>query len=107
MKYNFDIVYNRKNTKSAKWDMTKMLFGSEDVIPMWVADMDFPAAKPIVEALKKRAEHPFYGYSYPGDELTNVVVQRMKKKYNWKIKPEWIVFTPGVVPALNVAVRSL
>ena len=74
---------------------------------MWVADMDFPVAKPITDALKKRIEHPFYGYTQPGSSVVNSVVERLKRKFNWDIDPEWIVFTPGVVPALHVAVRSL
>ena len=74
---------------------------------MWVADMDFPTAQPIVDALIKRAEHPYYGYTQPGPGVSEAIVERMERKYNWKIKPEWIVFTPGVVPALNVAIRSL
>ncbi|HEX7476137.1 MAG TPA: PatB family C-S lyase, partial [Dehalococcoidales bacterium] len=107
MKYDFDIICDRKNTNCAKWDAVKSLFGSEDVIPMWVADMDFPVADPIVEALKQRAEHPFYGYTQPGPGVVDAVVERMKKKFNWQIQPEWVVFTPGVIPALNVAVRML
>jgi len=82
-------------------------FGSDDLIPMWVADMDFPVAQPITDALKKRVEHPFYGYTQPGSSVINSVVDRLKRKFNWDIDPEWIVFTPGVVPALHVAVRSL
>jgi cystathionine beta-lyase len=107
MRYDFDTICDRKGTSCAKWDALKMVFGSEDVIPMWVADMDFPVAEPIVEALKKRAQHPFYGYTQAGPGVTEAVVERMKRKFNWAIKPEWIVFTPGVVPALNVAVRAL
>jgi len=107
MKYNFDQVCDRKNTDCAKWDSVQSIFGCEDVIPMWVADMDFPVAPPIVEALKKRAEHPFYGYTMPGAGVVQAVVERMQRKYDWSIKPEWVVFTPGVVPALNVAVRML
>jgi cysteine-S-conjugate beta-lyase len=72
-----------------------------------VADMDLPVAKPIIDALEKRVEHPFYGYTEPGTSVINSVVERMKRKFDWNIKPEWIVFTPGVVPALHVAVRSL
>ena len=98
---------DRSNTNCSKWDAVKSLFGREDVIPMWVADMDFPVAKPIVEALKKRAEHEFYGYTMPGPVLSEAVVDRMERKFNWKIEPEWVVFTPGVVPALGVAVRSV
>lgn len=87
--------------------MMDSVFGSEDLIPMWVADMDFPVAKPITDALKKRVEHPFYGYTQPGSKVIGSIVERMKLKFNWNIKPEWVVFTPGVVPALHVAVRSL
>jgi cystathionine beta-lyase len=87
--------------------MVKMLFGSEDVIPMWVADMDFPAAQPIVEALQQRAAHPFYGYSMGGKGVTEAVVDRVKRKYGWKIEPEWVVYTAGVVSALTIAVKAL
>ncbi len=107
MKYDFDQVHSRRNTNCAKWDSLGALFGSEDVIPMWVADMDFPTAKPIVEALKKRTEHEFYGYTHPGLSHYEAVVHRMQKKFSWKIQPEWVVFTPGVIPALNVAIRAL
>ena len=107
MKYDFDQVCDRKNTDCAKWDSVQSIFGCEDVIPMWVADMDFPVAPPIVEALKKRAEHAFYGYTMPGAGVVQAVVDRMQRKFDWRIKPEWVVFTPGVVPALNVAVRML
>ena len=107
MKYDFDQICNRKNTDCLKWDMMEPIFGSGDLIPLWVADMDLPVAKPITEALKNRVEHPFYGYSQAGASVINSIVERMKRKFNWDIKPEWIVFTPGVVPALHVAVRSL
>jgi cysteine-S-conjugate beta-lyase len=107
MQYDFDQECDRQNTNCAKWDSVKVVFGQEDVIPMWVADMDFPVAQPIVEALRKRAEHPYYGYTQPGPNIHEVLVERLQRKFNWKIKPEWIVFTPGVVPALNVAIRSL
>jgi cystathionine beta-lyase len=107
MKYDFDQVHSRLNTNCAKWDARKFLFGSEDVIPMWVADMDFPTAQPIVEALETRAAHPFYGYSMSGQGLTKSVVDRVQRKYGWKIKPEWVVFTPGVVAALTIAVKAL
>ncbi len=107
MKYDFNQQCNRKKTDCLKWDLMESIFGSEDLIPMWVADMDFPVAQPIIDALKKRVEHPFYGYTQPGSSVISSVVERMKRKFNWDINPEWIVFTPGVVPALHVAVRSL
>lgn len=107
MKYDFNRICDRKNSNCIKWDFVQYIFGHDDVIPMWVADMDFPVAPPIVEALKRRAEHEFYGYTAAGAEIIQSVVDRIWNKYAWKIKPEWIVFTPGVVPALNVAVRTL
>jgi cysteine-S-conjugate beta-lyase len=107
MKYDFDRVCSRLNTDCAKWDAVKAIFGSEDVIPMWVADMDFPAARPIIEALKKRAEHEFYGYTQPGPKLMETIVDRMQRKFNWRIEPEWIVLTPGVIPAIYAAIKAL
>jgi len=107
MKYDFDKICSRQGTGCAKWDAVKAIFGSEDVIPMWVADMDFPAAQPIVEALKKRAAHEFYGYSHAGPEMIEAVVDRLQRKFDWKIEPEWVVLTPGVIPALNIAIRAL
>jgi cysteine-S-conjugate beta-lyase len=106
MRYNLDDVCDRKGTDCSKWDYVKPIFGHEDVLPLWVADMDFPAAQPIVEALKKRAEHPFYGYTQPGSNVIESVVERLKHKFGWKIEPEWVVFTPGVIPALNIAIRA-
>ena len=107
MKYDFDMICSRKGTSCSKWDELQKVFGSDDLIPMWVADMDFPAAKPVAEAIQERATHEFYGYTEAGNNLTEAVVERMKKKFDWRIKPEWVVFTPGVIPALNVAVRAL
>jgi len=107
MKYDFDKIYPRHNTDCVKWDTIKKIFGSEDVIPMWVADMDFPAARPVVDALKERAAHEFYGYTQPSASLIDSVVCRLERKFGWRIQPEWIVFTPGVIPAISVAIRSL
>jgi cystathionine beta-lyase len=105
MKYDFDRVIDRIGSDSSKWDV-KSVFGSSDIIPLWVADMDFPIAKPITEAIRKRAEHEIYGYGSVRPSLIEAIVSRMQKKYQWKIEPEWIVFTPGVVPALNTAIRA-
>ncbi|MFC1951639.1 MalY/PatB family protein [Chloroflexota bacterium] len=107
MKYDFDHICSRYKTNSTKWDAVRTIFGDDDVIPMWVADMDFPAARPIVEALKKRAAHEFYGYTEPGVTLVTAVVDRLGSKYNWRVEPEWVVFTPGVIPAISTAVTSL
>jgi len=107
MKYDFDQICSRENTDCSKWDGREKVFGTDDIIPMWVADMDFPTAKPIVEAIQERATHEFFGYTDPGKGLIEAIVERMEKKYGWRIEPEWIVFTPGVIPAINVAIRSI
>ena len=107
MKYDFDLICSRKDTNCSKWDRLQAVFGSDDLIPMWVADMDFPAARPIAEAIQERAAHEFYGYTEPGKSLIEAVVERMKNKFDWRINPEWVVFTPGVIPAINIAIRSL
>ncbi|MCP4755492.1 MAG: pyridoxal phosphate-dependent aminotransferase [Proteobacteria bacterium] len=105
--YDFDRIVPRKNTNCAKWDIAELIFGERDIIPMWVADMDIPVAKPITEALRKRIEHEFYGYPVPLPFSTLVaVINRMKRKFDWDIKPEWVVTTPGVVPAMHNAIRA-
>ncbi|MBM2825060.1 MAG: bsu patB [Dehalococcoidales bacterium] len=106
MKYDFERVIDRTNTDSSKWNMVEAIFGSSTVLPLWVADMDFPIARPITEAIRKRTEHELYGYARPGSSLIQAVINRMQQKYGWKVEPEWIVFTPGVVSALNVAIRA-
>ena len=107
MKYDFNLVCDRTGTNCSKWDAVKEVFGRDDVIPMWVADMDFPTANPIVEALQKRAGHEFYGYTKISPTLIEAIVDRVQRIYSWKVQPEWIVFTPGVIPALSVAVRAV
>ncbi|KZX14541.1 MalY/PatB family protein [Methanobrevibacter curvatus] len=107
MKYDFDKIDNRKDTGSIKWDMMNEFYGRDDLIPLWIADMDFPVAKEIKEAIKERADHEYYGYSKYNHTLKSTIVKRFKDKFNWEIKPEWIVITPGVIPALHVAIRSL
>ena len=106
MKYNFDRLVDRSKTDSSKWGAAESIFGGKDVLPMWVADMDFPIAQPITEALRKRTEHEIYGYTQPYPSVIEAVTSRMKRKFGWEVKPEWIVFTPGVVPALNATVKA-
>jgi len=77
------------------------------VIPLWVADMDFRCAEPILEALRERVEHGVFGYAVPPRELLNVLVERMERKYQWQIEPSWIVWIPGVVAALNAVCRAV
>jgi len=106
MRYDFDRVTDRRNTNSAKWDRMGQLFGRDDLIPMWVADMDFPCPEPVVQALKDRAGHPIYGYSVPSDGLYEAIIDWCQRHYGWQVKREWIVFTAGVVNGLYSVIRA-
>lgn len=106
MKYNFDEVVNREKTGSRKWDMPGEGI-DKDVLPMWVADMDFKSPKEVVDALVERANHGVFGYTYRDDDFYDAVINWCKKRYNWDVKKEWILFTPGVVMGLNIGVMKL
>lgn len=99
--YNFDEIINRRGTDCAKHDM----FG-DDVVSMWVADMDFRSPEAIIEAIQARAAHGIFGYTFGVSGLKETIVQRMADLYNWEITPDDIVFIPGVVSAFNTAVRA-
>ncbi len=99
--YNFDKVINRENTASVKYDLRNNIFKQDDVLPMWVADMDFETPDFIKNALKKRVEHSIYGYSFRPDSYYRSITSWVQQRHNWEIKNDWIVFSPGVVPALN------
>ena len=119
MNHNFDTEINRQNSNSVKWefiqsdedplrwDHTNRSFGEERVLPMWVADMDFPSPKPVVDELIARARHGIYGYTAPTQAFYESVINWMQRRHKWEILPEWICITPGVVPALNMLVRAL
>lgn len=98
MQYNFDQVINRRGTDSIKWKK----YG-EDVLPLWVADMDFLSAEPIRQALHERAEQGIYGYTRPPADLYQVVQERIQKKYRWEVRKEEIFFIPSLVTGLNLS----
>lgn len=100
--YNFDKIVNRRNTDCIKWDSGI----DEDILPMFIADMDFEVLPEIVEALQKRVDQHVYGYTQMTDDYYNSVCHWMKTRHNWEIQKEWIVPISGVVPALNVAVQA-
>lgn len=106
MKYNFDKIIPRENTNCVKYDLRKHFFGTDEVIPMWVADMDFATPDFILKAIKKRAEHPILGYSVRSEGYYQSIINWQYNRHNWKIEKDWIVFTPGIVPALNLCVRA-
>lgn len=102
--FNFDHVTNRETTNSLKYDARQAVFGRADVMPLWVADMDFPAPAAISQALAARAAHPIYGYTTYPDSLYESLINWLKCRHGWDIKREWIVMCPGVVPSLHAAV---
>ncbi|MGG4266919.1 MalY/PatB family protein [Peribacillus simplex] len=106
MKYNFDQEIRRLNTDCEKWDNIENQFGVKDVIPMWVADMDFQSPQPIIEALKQRVEHGVYGYTLRPDSYMESIVSWLKRRHRWSIEKEWITHSPGVIPALSLAIKS-
>jgi cystathionine beta-lyase len=102
MAYDFDRVIDRRSTNSNKWRKYPL-----DVLPLWVADMDFASPEPVVRALRERAEHGVYGYGFEGPEFAQVFVDRLQKRYGWTVSPEAVVMVPGVIPGFNVACRAL
>lgn len=103
MKYNFDEIVPRRGTNSYKWDSA----GDADILPMWVADMDFRTAPPVVEALRKRVEHGIFGYVRVPDAYYAAVTNWFARRHDWQIEKEWIIYTTGVVPALSAVIKAL
>ena len=101
MKYDFDNIVDRRNTGSLKWDK----YAGRDILPMWVADMDFRCPPQVIEALHQHVNHGIFGYSAVQGELIKVVVDRLKLLYDWDVDPHWIVWLPGLVPGLNLPCR--
>lgn len=95
-------TFHRLNTGSKKWSHYP-----EDVLPMWVADMDFPVAEPIIQALTERLQHPLLGYSVAQDSLRKTLVAHLAAQYDWQVLPEELVFLPGVEPGVNMALNAL
>lgn len=105
-KINFDALISRKNSGSTKWDDAPALFGVQDILPFWVADMDFPSPPVIVEALAARVQHGIFGYPSPYSYDYDAVTAWMEKRHNWKTHSSWMLSTPGVVTALTLAVQT-
>jgi cystathionine beta-lyase len=102
MKYNFDQVIERRGTDGVKWHYYEL-----DVLPLWVADMDFPSPEPIIKALQERAAHGIFGYALPPLELSEILCERMNRLHQWQINPEEIMFLPGLVSGLNLVCRAM
>lgn len=106
MKYNFDKVVDRKNTYAVKYDERVRNFGTDDLIPLWIADMDFETAQPVIEAVNKRAQHGIYGYVSKPDSYFQAFCDWQIRRNNWDINKDLVSFSPGVVPSLSVIVKE-
>jgi cystathionine beta-lyase len=102
MAYDFDRVIDRRSTESNKWHKFP-----PDVLPLWVADMDFPSPEPVIRALRERVEHGFFGYGAEQPEFHEVTCDRLLKRYGWKVAPEALVLLPGVIAGFNMAARAV
>ena len=114
MKYNFDEVTERRGTGCVKWDTEHSIVNSQalmangkEMIPLWVADMDFKAAPAIQEAIRKRVEHGIFGYTHVDDSYYDAIISWFGRRYQWTIGREEILYTIGVVPAMSVAIKAL
>jgi cystathionine beta-lyase len=105
-KYNFDEIVPREGTNCIKYDARDWMFKTNDLIPLWVADMDFKTPDLIVEAIKKRAEHEIYGYTFKPESYFQAIVGWMKRRHNWEIQKEWISSSPGVVAGLTLVIET-
>ena len=101
--FDFDTPVERHNSASLKWER----YGAKDIIPLWVADMDFKSPPAVIQALTRRVEHGIFGYGAAPKTLTARICEMLAQKYSWQIEPEHIVWVPGLVCGLNVACRSI
>ena len=102
MEYNFDRVPNRR----LPGIVNKWTYYPENPLPMWVADMDFPAPKPVLDAIRQAARHGVLGYELPSQTLLETVAARMDRLYGWKVRPEWVIPVTGIVNGFNIAARA-
>jgi len=101
--FDFDTPVDRRHTASMKWDKYK----DKDILPLWVADMDFASPSAVIASLKQRAEHGVFGYTCPPQALTRELRQVLERQYGWQVAAEWIVWLPGIVTGLNISCRAV
>lgn len=107
MNYDFDREIPRAGSGALKYDAREAYFGDADVLPLWVADMDFAAPEAVTRALMARAAHPIYGYNIQPESAYQALMDWMRQRHGWNIEREWILLTPGVVPSLNAVTLAL
>lgn len=101
---DFNENVDRRNTNCFKWDKLHEKYGKEDIISMWIADMEFKAPEKVIASIVERAKHGIYGYTFRDDKYYDTISEWMKKRHDWNIENDWIVFSPGIVPALSFCV---
>ncbi len=106
MKYDFSTIIPRENTSAIKLEKREALFGDANVLPMWVADMDFATPPFIIERLKERLQHPILGYTLQDDDYNSAIVGWLQNRFGWTIEKSWLSFCPGIVAGLNHAVQA-
>mgnify|MGYP000853093023 FL=1 len=106
MACDFDVIVDRRCTDCVKWDGLGQRYGGKDLLPFWVADMDFAVAAPIQKAIMERVQHPVYGYTEVAPSVYEAITGWLERRHNWHVEPEWISYTTGVVNALNLIVWS-
>lgn len=104
---HFNTIHDRKQTRSVKWDRLNEIFNTEDVLPMWVADMDFQAPQAVNDEIIKRAEHGIYGYTVIDSDVKASITNWLKKRHQWYVNPNWLSFSPGVVTSLHILIQTL
>lgn len=107
MNYNFETLVDRSNNFSAKWSEMDKKYGSNDLLPMWVADMDFKAAPCIIDAMRERLEQGIYGYTTRPDSYNESIVNWAARRYGWEIKSDWLIFSPGVIPSISLIIQEM
>ena len=106
MRWNFDEPVDRNGTSCLKHDLAAKVFGKEDIIPLWVADMDFKTPDFILDKLRERIDHGVFGYTFRDDKFYQSIIDWMERRHQWNIKREWITFSPGIVSAINFAIMT-
>lgn len=119
MNHDLDIEINRQGSNSVKWEFVKdgmtirytdaadKKYGKERLLPLWVADMDFRCPQAVIDALAKRVKHGIFGYTVPYASYYQTIIDWTERHYNWKIEQDWIVVSPGVVPAISMLIKAL
>lgn len=107
MVYNFDKIIDRKGTGAVKFDAVEKVFGKDDLLPLWVADMDFETPDFIVEAMKERLEHPIFGYPTELPDYRPSICDWIESHHQWKIQKDWLCFIPGIVKGIGIAINAL